>query len=594
MLRFPLLRALGLARKYWLAIATSMVCLLAVTAANLSMPSVIRFIIDRGLGQRDQQFLISASLGLVGLAAVRGIFSFAQGYLAEYASQGIAYDLRNQLYAKIHSLSFSYHDRAQTGHLMTRATNDVDTVRLFAGFGLIQLLNGAVLLLGSGAILLSIHLQLALISMATMPLLVLATLWFARVIRPMYARVQDELDRLNTLLQESLAGVRVVKAFAREGHEVQRFRSQNEQLLQQNLRLTGISARHMPLFSWWAGLGSVVILLYGGSQVMAGRLTLGQLVAFNTYLMMLLAPVRMVGILAFMGAQGTTSSGRIFDILDMPTDIKDKPGAQPLPRIAGEVRFEHVTFRYIGGEDVLHDVDFQVRAGESVALLGATGSGKSTIINLIPRFYDVSAGRVLVDGHDVRDVTLESLRRQIGIVLQETILFSGTVRDNIAYGSPGATMEQIVEASKAAQAHDFVAALPQGYDTPVGERGMTLSGGQRQRIAIARAVLLDPRILILDDFTSSVDFETEYLIQQALAKLMQGRTSFIIAQRVGTVQRADLILVLDRGRLVAQGRHEELLRDSGIYAEIYGLQLGGQKELWPGEVESRSSVLQGQ
>jgi ATP-binding cassette subfamily B protein len=278
----------------------------------------------------------------------------------------------------------------------------------------------------------------------------------------------------------------------------------------------------------------------------------------------------------------------------MPTEIKDKPGAQPLPRIAGEVRFEHVTFRYIGGEDVLHDVDFQVRAGESVALLGATGSGKSTIINLIPRFYDVSAGRVLVDGHDVRDVTLQSLRRQIGIVLQETILFSGTVRDNIAYGSPGATMEQIVEASKAAQAHDFVAALPQGYDTPVGERGMTLSGGQRQRIAIARAVLLDPRILILDDFTSSVDFETEYLIQQALAKLMQGRTSFIIAQRVGTVQRADLILVLDRGRLVAQGRHEELLRDSGIYAEIYGLQLGGQKELWPGEVESRSSVLQGQ
>jgi len=580
MRKHPLLRTLSYLRKYWLPTIAALLCLLLVTAANLLFPDLIGMIIDRGIGDRDRTFLIWAALGLVALAALRGLFSFLQGYLSEYTSQGVAYDLRNELYAKIQSLSFSYHDRAQTGQLMTRATNDVEVVRMFSGFALINLLNSLIMLLGAAIILLSIHSRLAVLSLSTLPLMVLAITKFGRTIRSLFGQVQRALDKLNTLLQENLAGIRVVKAFAREEHEIARFTAQNQQLLMRQLRVSRAFSTYFPLFHIIASLGTIAVLLYGGNQVMAQQLTLGELVAFNTYLLMLSMPVRRLGFLINMGARASTSARRIFEILDVPSEIRDKPGAIPLPPIRGDVCFEHVTFRYIEGQDVLHDVSFKAEAGQTVALLGETGSGKSTIINLIPRFYDVSEGRVTIDGYDVRDVTLESLRRQIGIVLQETTLFSGTIGENIAYGSPNASMKEIVEVAKAARAHDFITAFPQGYDTEVGERGVRLSGGQKQRIAIARALLLNPRILILDDFTSNVDFETEYLIQEALTMLMKGRTSFVIAQRVGTVQRADLILVLDKGRIVARGKHEELIQESGIYAEIYELQLGGRSNLW--------------
>jgi ATP-binding cassette, subfamily B, multidrug efflux pump len=392
-----------------------------------------------------------------------------------------------------------------------------------------------------------------------------------------------------------------VKAFAREDYEIERFSRQNRTFMDRMMDLFRLFATNLPVFMTVSAVGTLVVLWYGGTLVIQGSLTIGELIAFNAYLMMLMMPVRMLGFLVGMGARASASAQRILEILDTPVDIQDRADAAELPPIEGLVGFDQVSFRYHGGSDTLHDVSFQVQPGQVVALLGATGSGKSTIINLIPRFYDVSAGQVTIDGYDVRGVKVESLRRQVGIVLQNTALFSGTIRENIAYGCPEADEASLRAAAEAAEIAAFVESLPLKYETVVGERGATLSGGQRQRIAIARALLLNPKILIMDDSTSSVDVETEYQIQRALARLMAGRTSFVIAQRVSTVQNADLILVLDRGRIVARGTHDELLRDSPIYAELYQLQLGvdladeeagvrerGAQPAWP-----TSSVLEG-
>ena len=568
-----LLRSLGFMRRHWRPALGAYLSLLLVSASNLVMPNLVRVAIDRGIGSGQMSLLIGLALAVVALAGVRAIFAFFQGYLSEMASQGVAFDLRNKLYDKIQRLSFSYHDRTQTGQLMTRATSDVETVRFFTGMGVMQLTNTILMILGTAVILIVVNWRLALISLSVMPFLAFTAVRFSQTIRPIFTQVQQELANLNTILQENLAGARVVKAFAREPHERQRFSAQNRQLLDRNLATIRAFATNFPIMNTLSGLGTLLILWFGGQQVVAKQLSLGELVAFNTYLMMLMMPIRMLGFLLGLAARATASAQRIFEILDAPTEIVDSPKAVPLPPIRGLVAFEDVSFAYYGGEKILDHVSFVAEPGQVIALLGATGSGKSTIINLIPRFYDVSSGRVTVDGYDVRDVTIESLRRQIGIVLQETTLFNGTIRENISFGVPEASLDDVIEAAKAAQAHDFIMSFPRGYDTPVGERGMTLSGGQKQRIAIARALLLNPRILILDDSTSSVDVETEYQIQQALRTLMQGRTSFVIAQRLSTVRHADQILVLDRGRIVARGTHEELIRESGIYAEIYDLQL---------------------
>jgi ATP-binding cassette subfamily B protein len=439
--------------------------------------------------------------------------------------------------------------------------------------GLLNLLNVVALVAGTTVILFAMNWRLAALSLATFPFLLLIIVRFSGTIRPAFMQLQQELGTLNTLLQENLAGVRVVKAFAREPYEAKRFQAQNVNLLSQNLQVARVFATNIPVIGIVSSLGTLAILWYGGGLVIAGQLSLGELVAFNTYLLMLLMPMRMLGFLVSMLARASASAQRILEVLDVRSEIADAPGAVSLPPIQGRVCFQDVSFRYFGGEYVLKNINFEARPGQIIALLGATGSGKSTIINLIPRFYDATEGSVTIDGHDVRWVTVESLRRQIGIVLQETTLFSGTIRDNIAYGSPQATMEGIVAAARAARAHDFIVSFPQGYDTQVGERGVTLSGGQKQRIAIARALLLNPRILILDDSTSSVDFETEHLIQEALEGLMQGRTSFVIAQRLSTVRRADSILVLENGRIVARGTHQQLLEESPVYAEIYNREL---------------------
>lgn len=422
---------------------------------------------------------------------------------------------------------------------------------------------------------------LALVITAVIPFIGVIMLNFIRKIMPASRSVQRKLGGLNTILQENLAGMRVVKAFARERYERDRYLDQNKELLHENINLVKLFSSIFPLVFFIANLGVVAVVWIGGNQVIGEQITLGELVAFNGYLMFLLMPMFMLGMIGASLSRAEASSERIFEVIDARSDIEDLPGAAPLGVVQGKVVFEDVCFRYIGGEsNVLDGVTFRAEPGMTVAILGKTGSGKSTIINLIPRFYDVTGGRVTIDGVDVRDVTIESLRQNIGIVLQETTLFSGTIRENIAYGRPEASLEDVIAAAQAAQAHEFIATLPYGYDAQIGERGIGLSGGQRQRIAIARALLVDPQILIMDDSTSAVDAETEYKIQMALDRLMHGRTSFVIAQRISTVRNADLILLLEDGKLADTGRHEELMRTSELYAEILETQFGERAELF--------------
>ncbi len=507
-------------------------------------------------------------------AVARGLFAFAQAFLGQKLSQDVAFDMRNDLFAKIQRLSFSYHDRNRTGQLMVRATDDVEKVRVFLGQGLLLAVQAVVLLAGALTILATTNLSLTLVILPVLPVALVLFMVFGAISQPLFAEVQRRLSRLNTVLQENLAGIRVVKAFVQARREQERFADAADHLMQQQIQVARIFSFLFPVVFLVANLGQVAILYFGGRQILDRTLTLGEWQKFSLYLLYVFFPIGQLGFIISQMSAAAASARRIFEILDTESEVTEKPNAVEMPPIRGQVTFDRVSFRYFRSTDyVLREISFQVQPGETVALLGSTGSGKTTIINLIPRFYDVTQGRILIDGVDVRDVTLESLRRQIGIVLQETNLFTGTIRDNIAFGRPDASDAEIVAAAKAAAAHDFIVEFPEGYATRVGERGATLSGGQKQRIAIARALLMDPRILILDDFTSNVDMATEAQILRALDRLMEGRTSFVIAQRISTVRRADQILVLDRGRLVAQGRHQELIESSPIYAEIYYSQL---------------------
>lgn len=547
-------------------------------------------------GLRDAQanaesWLINAALLIVVFAATRAVFSFVQAYMAERTSQGVAFDFRNEIFAKIQRLSFSYHDRNQTGQLMVRATDDVEKVRLFIAQGLILTVQAFLLLIATLIILFLTNWQLTLVILPILPIALVIFMIFGKVAQPLFIEIQMRLSALNTVLQENMAGIRVVRAFSREKHEQQRFNAKTDHLFEQQLKVARTFAFLFPLIFLIMQIGQAVLLYFAGRMIIGGTLTLGDYQSFSLYVIYIFFPLGQLGFIISLMAQAGASANRIFEILDAKSDVTDKPNAITLPSIEGHVEFKNVTFRYFSsGDPVLQDVSFEAVPGQTIALLGGTGSGKTTIINLIPRFYDTSEGQVLIDGHDVRDVTLDSLRSQIGIVLQETNLFSGTIRDNIAFGRSDATDEEVFEAAKAAAAHEFIMTFPEGYNTPVGERGTTLSGGQKQRIAIARALLLNPRLLILDDSTSSVDLITEYKIQKALDKLMSGRTSFVIAQRISTVLNADNILVLDKGKVVATGKHEELMETSAIYAEIYNSQLVGDAEV--DEANAEASAVQ--
>lgn len=523
-----------------------------------------------------EPLLINAVLLIILFSVVRGLFAFVQAYMAENTSQGIAFDFRNEIFSKIQRLSFSYYDRTQTGQLMIRATDDVEKVRLFIAQGLIAAAQAFLLLFATLIILFLMNWRLTLVIVPILPFSVVLFLVFGRISQPLFAEVQKRLSTLNTYLQENVAGIKVVKAFTREQHEQKRLDNAAMDLFNQFMKVSITFAILFPLINFIAQVGNAGLLYFGGQQIINNSLTLGDFQMFTQYLLLLFLPLGQLGFIISLLAQASASSDRIFEILDAEADVKNAPNARELPSLQGAVEFREVTFSYFDSSDpILKNVSFSVRPGETVALLGATGSGKTTIINLLPRFYDVKDGAVLIDGYDVREVTLDSLRSQIGIVLQETNLFSGTIRDNIAFGRSDATLDEVIAAAQAAAAHDFILSFPQGYDTPVGERGTTLSGGQKQRIAIARALLLNPRLLILDDSTSSVDLQTEAQIQRALDNLMKGRTSFVIAQRITTVLNADQILVLDKGQVVASGKHADLLEHNHIYAEIYHSQLVG-------------------
>ena len=566
-------RAFCRLRPYWRLTAAAYMSLLATTAIVLATPQIIRWIIDRGIRQHDLQLLTWSVLALLGLTVARGVFIFFTGLWTEIASQSVSYDLRRDLHARLTELSFAYHDRTESGQLLSRAMQDVERLRFLTGRAFLGLANGVLLLVGTAVALIIMNPTLALLALLTMPILAQRATSFGARHRPLSLAIQEQLAVLTTLLEQNLRGARIVKAFAQENAEIKRFETENQKWFGLAAATAKLTALNVPMLDMIANLATVIIIWYGGLQAINGELTLGELVAFITYLAQLAAPIRRLGLVIPAIAMAGASAERIFEILDEETQVEEAADATPLAPVRGHLRFENVSFSYARPHNVLRNVAFEIEPGQVLALLGPTGSGKSSIINMIPRFYDPTEGRILLDGHDIRGATLHSLRSQIGIVLQESTLFATTIRENIAFGRPESTDEEIIEAARAAQAHEFIEGFADGYATKVGERGATLSGGQRQRVAIARALLTDPRILILDDATSSVDTQTEHLIQKALENLMKGRTSVIIAQRLGTVRLADQILMLENGRISAAGKHEELFETSALYRNIYEEQL---------------------
>jgi ATP-binding cassette subfamily B protein len=563
-------RLLGFLRPYRGQVIVSTVLAIGSQAAVLTIPYLTGRAIDATRpGHRDRSALMLDAALIVAAGALQGVLMFWRRFLAGRLSLAVEYDLRNAMYRHLQRLSFGFYDRHQTGQLMSRATVDLQSVRIFLGYGLIffsQNLVTVVIVVGA---LLAIDWQLALIAMAISPVMMVAAYRYSRISHPVLKDVQQRIADVTTDAEENIVGVRVVKAFAQEDRETGRFARLAQRVFDQAIAAARIQARYVPMLQSLPSLAIAAVLLVGGYGVIHGTLTLGSFFAVNGYLLLLVVPLRSVGMWVGQYQRAIASGERIFEVLDVERDIVERPGANTLPEGPGHIRFEGVEFGYDPGRPVLRDVDLDVAAGATVALIGPTGCGKTTLTALIPRFYDVAAGRVTVDGADVRDVSLDSLRADVGIVSQDTFLFSTTVAENIAYGTPAATPDEIVQAARQAQAHDFICDLPDGYETRVGERGLTLSGGQRQRIAIARALLMNPRILILDDATASVDATTEAKIKLALREVMKGRTTLIIAHRLSTISLAERIVVLEAGRIVAQGTHADLIESSEVYRQIH-------------------------
>jgi ATP-binding cassette subfamily B protein len=566
--RSTFFRLLGFLKPYKLSLAVSLLLAIASQAGTLVLPWLTGDVVH-AIDTDDRESLPRLIGIVLAVGVAKALATMGRRLISGNQALGVELDLRSALYAKLVRLPFAYYDRHQTGQLMSRATVDLQSVRFFLGYGLIFFFQHIFTVVGVGVLVFVISWKLALIALAVAPALVVIAYRYSSVSHPVLRDVQQKMADLATVAEENVVGVHVVKSFSQEQAEQDKFEHRSELLFRQSVRANRQRAFYVPLLSFLPLLGQAAALLAGGVMVTHGSLALPDFVRFNLYLTLLIFPLRMLGMWIGEGQRATASGERIFQVIDEPEQISDKPGARVLPAGPGRVRFEGVTFAYERNRPVLVDVDLELEPGMRVALIGHTGSGKTTLASLIPRFYDVTEGRVLVDGADVREVTLPALRHAIGVIAQDPFLFSATVRENLSFGRPDASAEEVVAAARLAQAHEFVERLPEAYDTVIGERGITLSGGQRQRLAIARALVLDPRILILDDATASVDASTEAKIRAGLREAMRGRTTIIIAHRLSTIALADEIVVLEAGRVAARGGHDELIDTSAVYREIW-------------------------
>ena len=565
-------RLLSYIKPYMRRLAEAIVCIIIAAGANLYLPWVIKDMIDKVLAEKDMQMLNVISVGIVVTFFIRGIFYYGQSYLVSFVGQRVIIDVRDVLFRKFQRLPLSYFDRHQTGEIMSYIANDVAALQNALVDRLIELVTESSIFIGSLVMMVMLDWKLSLLTLITVPLVGQAMKVFGRKLKSSGTVIQERLADITATMQESIAAIRVVKSFGREDYEIERFHRQNELNFRAEMKNNQLMSLLTPTVEFLAALAVTVIVWFGGYEVVNGVITAGALVAFLTYAVNLANPVKRISRVYGAIQKAMAGADRVFAIMDLPETIVNRPEAKDLPPVRGEVVFDDVTFAYEEGNDALSQVSFSAAPGQMIAFVGPSGAGKSTIANLIPRFYEVSSGAIRIDGYDVRDVTMESLRGQIGIVPQETMLFSATVRENIRYGRLDATEEEILQAAKDANAHEFIMALPEGYETKIGERGLNLSGGQRQRIAIARAILKDPRILILDEATSALDTESEKVVQAALDRLMIGRTSFVIAHRLSTVFNADQIYVIEGGRIHEHGTHEALLAAGGLYSNLYHIQ----------------------
>ena len=571
-------RILNYIRPYLHVLFAALVCTMLAAGGNLYLPWIFRDMIDKVLTAKDAYMLNLISASIVVIFLLRGIFLYWQNYLMSYVGQHVIIDILSEVFHKLQRLSMSFYDKNKTGTIMSYVTNDVNALQGAMVDNTVELVTESIILIGSIFAMIYLDWKLTLFTILTFPIVLYFMNFFGKKIRRSGGMIQEATADITSVLQESVSSARVVKSFVREKYEIERFEKENAANLAANLKNARYMATLTPTIEFVAALGVTLILWYGGNNVIEGDTTAGSLVAFLAYAVNISNPIKRITRVTGNIQKALAAAQRVFDVLDLPEEVTDLPDARPLPAVTGSVSFEHVTFSYNKGDEIIHDLSFSVKPGQAIGLVGPSGAGKSTIASLLPRFYDCDSGTIRIDGTDIRDATLDSLRSQVGIVPQATILFNGTVYDNILYGRPDATKEEIIEAAKAANAHDFIMELPQGYDTMLGDRGVNISGGQRQRIAIARAILKNPRILILDEATSALDTESERLVQEALNRLMVGRTAFVIAHRLSTIKNADRILVLEKGRLAEDGTHEELMEKNGLYAHLYQIQYRNNRE----------------
>ncbi len=572
------MRLLAYIKPYTRRLALAVVCIIMAAGANLYLPWIIKDMIDDVLMSKDMVMLNLIAVGILVVMFTRGVFYYGQSYLVSYVGQRVIIDVRSVLFRKFQRMPLSYYDKQQTGTVMSYITNDVAVMQSAIVDNLIELVTEGSILIGSLAMMIYLDWKLSLLTLMTIPLVGFAMKIFGRKLKRSSTVIQERVAEITSLLQESISAIRVVKSFVRESYEIKRFEEQNWRNFQAAMKNVKLSSLLTPTVEFLAAIAVTFIVWFGGYEVVNGVITAGELVAFLTYAVNLANPVKRLSRVYAAIQKAMAAADRVFDIMDLDEKITDVPNAKPLPPIKGKVEFKDITFSYKEGQPALQHISLKAEPGQMIALVGPSGSGKSTIANLIPRFYDVDSGVITIDDHDIRQVTADSLREQIGLVPQETMLFSTTVMENIRYGRLEATDEEVIEAAKAANAEEFIKELPEGYDTRLGERGLNLSGGQRQRLAIARAILKNPRVLILDEATSALDTESEKIVQDALDNLMVGRTSFVIAHRLSTIFNADQIFVVENGHLREHGTHEELLAAGGLYSNLYNIQFRQNQE----------------